>query len=105
MTNLLFVIFTIACAVSSNLNMLIDFIGIVRSAVLTIRGGIVADLFIPQERGKALAAWTMGSLFGPVLGLVIGLFFFTRGYTRAIITGPREETLTDFLYLKSSLVN
>ncbi|RHZ53904.1 MFS transporter [Aspergillus thermomutatus] len=76
-TNVLFVIFTIACAVSTNLGMLIGFRfleGIAGSAVLTIGGGTVADLFIPQERGKVLAAWTMGPLLGPVLGPVMGSF-------------------------------
>ncbi|PHH74100.1 hypothetical protein CDD82_5100 [Ophiocordyceps australis] len=76
-TNLLFVIFTVACAVSSSLDMLIGFRlleGIAGSAVLTIGGGTVADLFIPQERGKVLAAWTIGPLLGPVIGPVIGSF-------------------------------
>ena len=76
-TNVLFIIFTIACAVSSNFNMLIGFRfleGIAGSAVLSIGGGTVADLFIQQERGRVLAVWTLGPLLGPVIGPVIGAF-------------------------------
>lgn len=56
--NVLFIIFTIACAVSSNLNMLIGFRfleGMAGSAPITICGGTIADLFIQEERGGALA--------------------------------------------------
>lgn len=70
-SNVLFVIFTIACAVSSNLGMLIGFRfleGIAGSCVLTNGGGTVADLFIQQERGRAMAIWSAGPLLGPVIG-------------------------------------
>ena len=68
-TNVFFLVFTIACAVSSNLNMLIGFrflAGIAGSAAVTMGGGTVADLFIPQQRGRAMAIWSMGPLIGPV---------------------------------------
>ena len=61
-TNVLFVITTIACAVASNLNMLIGFrflAGCAGSAVLTMGGGTVADLFIQEERGTAIALWSL----------------------------------------------
>ena len=59
-TNMLFTIFTIACAVSSNLNMLIGFrflAGCAGSAVLTMGGGTIADMFKQEERGTAIAIW------------------------------------------------
>lgn len=71
----LFVIFTIACAVSSNLSMLIGFRflqGCVGSAPLTIGGGTIADLMPQERRGGALAIWAMGPLLGPVIGPVAG---------------------------------
>ena len=52
--NLLFVIFTVACAVSSNLNMLIAwrfFEGVFGSAPLTIGGGTIADIIVQEKRG------------------------------------------------------
>ncbi len=76
-TNITFVLFTVACALSSSLNMLIGFrflAGISGSAVLTIGGGTVADMFIQEERGKAMAVWTVGPLLGPTIGPVAGAF-------------------------------
>ena len=69
--NVLFVIFTIACALSDSLGMLIAFRllgGITGSAAITL-GGIVADLFVQEERGKAMSLWAMGPLLGPVIGV------------------------------------
>ncbi|KAH6672043.1 multidrug resistance protein [Halenospora varia] len=76
-SNILFVIFTIACAVSSNLNMLIAFrffAGAVGSTVITIGGGSFGDMFAPEERGSAIAIWSLGPLLGPVIGPVAGGF-------------------------------
>ena len=76
-TNLLFIVFTVACAVASNFNMLIAFRfleGVAGSAALTIGGGTVADLFAPEERGAALAVWQMGPMLGPIVGPTAGGF-------------------------------
>ena len=76
-TNVLFIIFTVACAVSSNLNMLVAFRffeGCAGSAVITMGGGTVADLFVQAERGTAISIWSMGPLMGPVIGPIAGGF-------------------------------
>ena len=76
-TNLLFIIFTIACAVASNFNMLIGFRfleGVAALAVLTLGGGTVADMFVQEERGAALAVWQLGALIGPIIGPTAGGF-------------------------------
>lgn len=76
-TNILFVIFNIACAVSTNLNMLIGFrflAGTVGSACLTNGGGTIADLIPPQQRGLAMSMFVVGPLLGPVVGPVAGGF-------------------------------
>jgi multidrug resistance protein len=70
-TNVFFLIFTVACAVSTNLNMLIVFRffeGVAGSAAITIGGGTCADLFKQEERGRAMSYWSMGPLIGPVIG-------------------------------------
>ncbi|KAA6407354.1 MAG: MFS general substrate transporter [Lasallia pustulata] len=75
--NVLFVIFTVACAVSSNLNMLIAFRffeGCVGSAPLTLGGGTIADMIVQEKRGGAMAIFAMGPLLGPVIGPVAGGF-------------------------------
>jgi len=76
-SNVFFVIFTIACAVSSNLSMLIVFrffAGMAGSTPITIGGGTFGDLFTVEERGSAMAVWAMGPLLGPVVGPVAGGF-------------------------------
>lgn len=62
-SNVLFIIFTIACAVSSNLNMLVGFrflAGCVGSTPVTIGGGTIADVMPIQKRGGAMAIYAMG---------------------------------------------
>ena len=76
-SNVLFIIFTVACAVSSSLNMLIAFrffAGAVGSTPLSIGGGTFSDMFVVEERGAAIAIWSMGPLLGPVIGPVAGGF-------------------------------
>lgn len=76
-SNLLFVIFNVACALSTSLDMLIVFrffAGCAGSAPLTLGGGTIADMFPPQQRAGAMAIWSMGPLLGPVLGPVAGGF-------------------------------
>jgi len=73
--NVMFVIVTVACAVSSNLNMLIGFRfleGTFGSCPLTIGGGSIADMIPQEKRGGVMAIWALGPLLGPVIGPVIG---------------------------------
>ncbi|QDS72867.1 hypothetical protein FKW77_007382 [Venturia effusa] len=71
----LFVVFSIACAVSSSLNMLIGFrflMGCVGVAPLTIGAGTIADIMPVERRGRAMAIYSIGPLVGPVIGPVGG---------------------------------
>lgn len=75
--NVLFVIFTIACAVSTNMGMLIGFrflAGCAGASPLTIGGGTIADIFPREKRAGAMAIWGMGPLLGPVVGPVAAGF-------------------------------
>jgi len=72
-----FLAFTIACARSTSLEMLIImrlFQGIFAAVPLTQGGGIIADMVRQEERGFAMAMFTMGTLLGPVVGPVSGSF-------------------------------
>lgn len=74
-TNILYVICTASCALSVNLSMLVVFrflSGTMGAAVLSLGGGTISDLFIQEERGLAMAVWSMGPLLGPVVGPVAG---------------------------------
>lgn len=52
--------------------------GVGGSACLTIGTGIIADIFVVSQRGKAGAAYSMGIMFGPVLGPICGGFIAQR---------------------------
>lgn len=65
LSNIFFLIFSMACAVSTNLEMFIVFrlfMGIAGCPPLTLGGGTIADLMPPVERGKAMSIWSMGPL-------------------------------------------
>jgi hypothetical protein len=73
--NVLFVIFSVACALSTNLNMLIGFrflMGCAGVAPLTIGAGTIADIMPVESRGRAMAIYSIGPLVGPVIGPVGG---------------------------------
>jgi multidrug resistance protein len=73
--NVLFTIFSVACAVSSNLGMLIGFrllAGCAGSAPISNGGGTISDLIIQEKRGASLSFYAMGPLLGPTLGPVAG---------------------------------
>lgn len=70
-----FLIFTIACAISTALPMLIVFrflAGCVGSTPITLGGATIGDVFPPAKRGGSMAIMAMGPLLGPVLGPIIG---------------------------------
>ncbi|RDL40094.1 MFS general substrate transporter [Venustampulla echinocandica] len=76
-TNFIYVVCTAACALSVDLPMLIVFrflAGAMGSAVLSLGGGTITDLFVAEERGRAMAVWSLGPLLGPVVGPVAGGF-------------------------------
>jgi multidrug resistance protein len=73
--NILFVVWTIACALAPNVGSLLAFrvlAGIAGSCPITIGGGSIADLFKQEQRGGAMALFALGPLMGPVIGPVAG---------------------------------
>ena len=61
--NVVFLGFTIGCALSTNMNMLIGFrflAGCFGVAPITIGGGTIADMMAPEKRGGAMAIWAIG---------------------------------------------
>ena len=73
--NLMFVIWTMACALAPNMGSLLAFrllAGIAGSCPITIGGGTIADTFDQKSRGAAMALFAMGPLMGPVIGPVAG---------------------------------
>lgn len=76
-SNILFVIFNIACALSTSMGMLIAFrflAGCAGAAPLTLGAGTIADMFPIHQRAGAMAIWASGPLLGPVIGPICGGF-------------------------------
>jgi multidrug resistance protein len=75
--NLLWIVFTVACAVATNMPSFIIFrflAGCAGSCPLTIGGGTVVDVIPQQSRGAAMSIFAIGPLLGPVLGPIAGSF-------------------------------
>jgi hypothetical protein len=72
--NVGYLVFTVACALATDMNMLIGFrflAGCFGVAPVTIGGGTVADMMKPEDRGLAMSLWACGALIGPVIGMMI----------------------------------
>jgi len=70
-----FTIATILTAVSQNLAMFFVFRSITAlfgTAFFSLGGGIVSDIYIPQERGRAMGITLSGSQLGPAFAPVLG---------------------------------
>ncbi|KAK7894333.1 hypothetical protein LTR67_006094 [Exophiala xenobiotica] len=75
--NCFFVVWQLGCALAPNIGVLILFrflAGIGGSGCLTLGAGVIADLFVVEERGLATSIWSLGPLFGPVVGPICGGF-------------------------------
>jgi multidrug resistance protein len=75
--NLLFLIFTIACAVAQDMPQLIVFrllAGVAGVCPLTIGSGTIADMIESEKRAGIMAVWAMGPILGPIVGPVAGGF-------------------------------
>ena len=76
-SNVLFLAFNTACGFAQNKQQLMAFrflAGLGGSAPLAIGGGVLGDLFKPEERGKAMGIYALGPLLGPALGPIVGGF-------------------------------
>ena len=73
-TNIIFVVFSIACASSGNVNEMIAFrfLNGIGDASQALNASIVGDIFLQEERGLAIAVMGFPPLVGPVAGPVIG---------------------------------
>ncbi|KAK6580132.1 hypothetical protein PZA11_007154 [Diplocarpon coronariae] len=73
-TNVLFLCFTIMCALSQNTSMLLAarfLSGFAGVATITIGSGTIADIMPREKRGKAVSIWSVGTILGPVVGPII----------------------------------
>ncbi|KAF2858732.1 MFS general substrate transporter [Piedraia hortae CBS 480.64] len=77
LSNLFFLVFNIACGFAHTQSEMLAFrflAGLGGSAPLAIGGGILADCFIPEQRGKAIGVYSLAPLIGPAIGPIAGGF-------------------------------
>ncbi|KAF2481736.1 major facilitator superfamily domain-containing protein [Neohortaea acidophila] len=77
LANVFFIIFNLVCGFAQTIPEILVFrflAGLGGSAPLGVGGGVLADLFPPEQRGKAIAIYSVAPLLGPALGPVVGGF-------------------------------
>lgn len=107
--NIGFIVFSVACAVSTDLGMLIAFRffqGCFGVAPVTNGGGTIADIVVQEKRGGVIAIYALGPILGPVIGPVAGGYLVAgRGWrwvfwVLAIIGG--FFTICSLLFLRET---
>ncbi|OCH91714.1 MFS polyamine transporter [Obba rivulosa] len=71
LANLWYLAWNLGCGFSQNTGQLLAFrflAGLGGSAPLSIGGGVLGDLWRPEERGQAIALYSLAPLLGPVIG-------------------------------------
>ncbi|EXJ72568.1 uncharacterized protein A1O5_03714 [Cladophialophora psammophila CBS 110553] len=108
-TNVLFTIFTIACALAPNLNILIGFrflAGAAGSAPLVLGSGVITDIYPRERRGSKLSTFAMGPLLGPVIDPIAGAFLCQKMRWRwvfwVLTIAAGVMTLLCFAFLKET---
>ncbi|KJA23932.1 hypothetical protein HYPSUDRAFT_184646 [Hypholoma sublateritium FD-334 SS-4] len=84
-SNLFFLAWNIACGFAQSKTQLIVFrllAGLGGSAPLSVGGGVLGDVWRVEERGKALAIYSLAPLLGPVIGPVCGSWIAERSMWR-----------------------
>ncbi|OCH94668.1 MFS polyamine transporter [Obba rivulosa] len=108
-SNIFFIAWNIGCGFAQSKGQLIAFrflSGIGGSAPLSIGGAVLADLWVPEERGQAIAIYSLAPLLGPAIGPVAGAWiaqlstwrwvFHSTSITAAVIQ------VCGFLFLKET---
>lgn len=75
--NLFFLVFNLGCGFAQTEAQLLVcrfFAGLGGSAPLALGGGVLSDLYIPEERGRAISLYSLAPLLGPAIGPVAGGF-------------------------------
>ncbi|KAG6878232.1 hypothetical protein C0993_010354 [Termitomyces sp. T159_Od127] len=85
LSNLWYLVWNLGCGFAQNKSQLIAFrllAGLGGSAPLAIGGGVIGDVWHPEERGKAISIYSLAPLLGPVVGPVCGAWIAERSTWR-----------------------
>ncbi|KAJ7871869.1 major facilitator superfamily domain-containing protein [Mycena olivaceomarginata] len=83
--NLWYLVWNIGCGFAQNTGELLAFrflSGLGGSAPLAIGGGVLGDIWDAEERGQALAIYSLAPLLGPVVGPLCGAFIAEKSTWR-----------------------
>ncbi|TFY74084.1 hypothetical protein EWM64_g9928 [Hericium alpestre] len=75
LANMWYLAWNLGCGFAQNKGQLIAFrllAGLGGSAPLSIGGGVLSDLWKPEQRGQAIAVYSLAPLLGPVVGPIAG---------------------------------
>lgn len=81
LVNLIYLFFNLGCGLSRTRAQMIAFrflAGLGGSAPLAIGGGVLADLFTAEQRGRAMSIYSLMPLLGPAIGPIAGAFVTAR---------------------------
>ncbi|KZP33608.1 MFS general substrate transporter [Athelia psychrophila] len=85
LANLWYLAWNLACGFATSTAQLIAFrflAGLGGSAPLSIGGAVLGDCFTPEQRGQAIAIYSLAPLLGPVVGPVCGAWIAQRSTWR-----------------------
>ncbi|KZP25450.1 MFS polyamine transporter [Athelia psychrophila] len=94
-SNIFFLVWNLACGFAQNQNQLIAFrllAGIGGSAPLVIGGAVLNDMFAAEDRGKAIAIYSLAPLLGPAVGPIAGAWIAESSTWRWVF---RSTTIAD----------
>lgn len=97
LANLFYLAFNLGCGFAQTKGQMIAFrflAGLGGSAPLAIGGGVLGDLFKPEQRGRAISIYSLAPLLGPAVGPIAGAFITANTSWRWIFYAT---TIADFL--------
>ncbi|KAF1978453.1 MFS general substrate transporter [Bimuria novae-zelandiae CBS 107.79] len=80
-SNIWFLVWNIACGFANNKHTLIAarfLAGFGASSIYALRGGVLGDIWTPEQRGRSLGVYLLIPLLGAVVGPIIGGFMAVR---------------------------
>ncbi|KAJ7643651.1 MFS general substrate transporter [Roridomyces roridus] len=107
--NLWYLVWNLACGFAQNPGELLVFrflAGIGGSAPLATGGGVLGDIWSAEERGQAVAIYTLAPLLGPVVGPICGAYIAQKSNWRWVFWSTTIVTVAvqilGVLYLRES---
>ncbi|KAI0773545.1 MFS polyamine transporter [Fomes fomentarius] len=86
--NFWYLAWNLACGFARNKGEMITFrflSGFGGSGTLSIGGGVLGDVWLPEQRGQAVAIYSLAPMLGPVVGPVCGAWIAEKGDWRWVV--------------------